>query len=144
MRLAQCHTEEPTNASAPTVYYKPCAKRVISRAKRGNGFATARAFLGGFAAAIQAKIRTDFGSSIRSTGRESGPGGRAAAFIDIYAIRGGRCAVTANGWDGSLPQSPPGDFLMAVDTNMAATRANVFVEQELSHDVRLGLKHKAD
>ncbi len=45
--------------------------------------------------------------------------------------------LAANGWDGSLPQAPPGDFLMAVDTNMGYNKANIFIERALDYTVTL-------
>lgn len=98
-----------------------------------------KAFLGGFAAAIQAKIETDFGSVDPLKLAANLVQAAEQRHLSIYMRDPELGAVlTANGWDGSLPQSPPGDFLMAVDTNMGYNKANVFVERELSYDVRLG------
>jgi len=98
-----------------------------------------KAFLGGFAAALQAKIETDFGSVDPLKLAANLVQAAEQRHLSIYMRDPELGAVlTANGWDGSLPQSPPGDFLMAVDTNMGYNKANVFVERELSYDVRLG------
>lgn len=98
-----------------------------------------KAFLGGFASAIQAKIETDF-SSVNPLKLAANLAEAAEQrHLSIYMRDPELGAVLAtNGWDGSLPQAPPGDFLMAVDTNMGYNKANVFIERELAYDVLLG------
>ena len=98
-----------------------------------------KAFLGGFASAIQAKIETDF-SSVNPLKLAANLAEAAEQrHLSIYMRDPELGAVLAtNGWDGSLSQAPPGDFLMAVDTNMGYNKANVFIERELAYDVLLG------
>lgn len=98
-----------------------------------------KAFLGGFAAAIQAKIETDFSSVDPLKLAANLVQAAEQRHLSIYMRDPELSAVlAANGWDGSLPQAPPGDFLMAVDTNMGYNKANVFIERDLAYDVLLG------
>ena len=104
-----------------------------------------KAFLGGFAAAIQAKIETDFGSIDPLKLAANMVGAAEERHLSIYMRDpelGG--ALAANGWDGSLPAAPPGDFLMVVDTNMGYNKANVFIERELEYNVTLSPQPQAD
>lgn len=98
-----------------------------------------KAFLGGFAAAIQAKIETDFGAIDPVKLASNLIGAADERHLSIY-MRDPQLAQTLakNGWDGSLPQAPPGDFLMAVDTNMGYNKANVYIERDLAYSVILG------
>lgn len=97
-----------------------------------------KAFLGGFAAAIQAKIEMDFGSIDPLKLATNLVGAAEDRHLSIYMRDPQLGAVlAANGWDGSLPQAPPGDFLMAVDTNMGYNKANIFIERALDYTVTL-------
>ncbi|MBP6015967.1 MAG: DUF4012 domain-containing protein [Candidatus Promineofilum sp.] len=98
-----------------------------------------KAFLGGFAAAIQAKIETDFSAVDPLKLAANLVQAAEERHLSIYMRDPELGAIlAANGWDGSLPQAPPGDFLMAVDTNMGYNKANLFVERELAYDVLIG------
>lgn len=98
-----------------------------------------KAFLSGFAAAILAKVEMDFGSIDPVKLAESMTGAIQNRHLSIYMrdaeIAG---ALGATGWDGHLPQSPAGDFWMAVDTNMGYNKANILVERAFTYDVALG------
>jgi len=97
-----------------------------------------KAFLGGFAAAIQAKIEMDLGSIDPLKLATNLAGAAEDRHLSIYMRDPQLGAVlAANGWDGSLPQAPPGDFLMVVDTNMGYNKANIFVERALDYVVTL-------
>ena len=104
-----------------------------------------KAFLGGFAAAIQAKIETDFGSidplklvtNLVSAAEER----HLAIYMRDPELG---AALAANGWDGSLPQAPPGDLLMVVDTNMGYNKANVFIERDLDYRIVLNPQPQAN
>ena len=103
-----------------------------------------KAFLGGFAAAIQAKIETGFGSIDPLKLVTNLVGAAEERHLSIYMRDPKLGAVlAANGWDGSLPQAPPGDFLMAVDTNMGYNKANIFVERALDYEVTLASQPQA-
>lgn len=97
-----------------------------------------KAFLSGFAAAILAKMEMDFGSIDPVKLAENMAGAVQNRHLSIYMrdaeIAG---ALAATGWDGHLPQSPPGDFWMAVDTNMGYNKANILVERAFTYDVAL-------
>lgn len=103
-----------------------------------------KAFLGGFAAAIQAKIETDFGSIDPLKLAANLAGAAEDRHLSIYMRDPQLSAVlTANGWDGSLPQAPPGDFLMVVDTNMGYNKANIFIERALDYAITLAAQPQA-
>ena len=98
-----------------------------------------KAFLGGFAAAILAKVEVDFGSI--EPAKLVGNVAQAAKdrHLSIYVREPELAGALAEiGWDGHLPQSPPGDFWMAVDTNMGYNKSNILVERAFSYDVVLG------
>ncbi len=98
-----------------------------------------KAFLSGFAAAILAKMEMDFGSidPVKLAGNMAGAvqNRHLSIYMRDAEIAG---ALAATGWDGHLPQSPPGDFWMAVDTNMGYNKANILVERAFTYDVALG------
>lgn len=97
-----------------------------------------KAFLGGFAAAIQAKLESDFSSVDPVKMATNLIGAAENRHLSIYMREPQLAGVLhANGWDGSLPQAPPGDFLMVVDTNMGYNKANVFIERALNYEVSL-------
>lgn len=104
-----------------------------------------KAFLGGFAAAIQAKIETDFGSIDPMKLVANMAGAAEERHLSIYMREPALgAALAANGWDGSLPQAPPGDFLMVVDTNMGYNKANVFIERAIDYTVTLSSQPQAE
>jgi len=98
-----------------------------------------KAFLGGFAAAILTKVEMDFGSidPVKMVGNMAGAAEN--RHLSLYMRDPDLAAALAGiGWDGHIPQSPPGDFWMAVDTNMGYNKTNILVERAFSYDVRLG------
>jgi len=46
-------------------------------------------------------------------------------------------AVESVHWDGSVPQSWGGDYLMAVDANMGALKSDFFIKREMTYDIDL-------
>lgn len=97
-----------------------------------------KAFLSGFADAIVAKVEMDFGSI--DPAKLVGNVAQAAEdrHVSIYVRDDNVAGALAEiGWDGHLPQSPPGDFWMAVDTSMGYNKANLFVERAFSYEVDL-------
>ncbi len=103
-----------------------------------------KAFLGGFAAAILLKLESDFGSidpvnlaRVLSAAAES-------RHIQIY-LRDATAAeaLSASGWDGRLPQAPPGDLWMAVDTNVGYNKVNLYIERAFNYEVMLGVAPQA-
>ena len=98
-----------------------------------------KAFLGGFATAIQAKLESDFGSIDPVKLARNMIGAIDDRHLSIYMRDPAVAAALAtNGWDGRLPEAPPGDFWMAVDTNMGFNKVNVLVERSLQYAVTLG------
>lgn len=115
------------------------ARNIQEGQQVGEWVGDRKAFLGGFAAAIRTKIESDF-SAIN-------PVKLARNMVDAVETRhlsitvrdpDASAALAAMGWDGRLPSAPPGDFLMAVDTNMGYNKVNVYVERTLGYDVQLG------
>lgn len=103
-----------------------------------------KAFLGGFAAAIMTKLETDFSSVDPVRLARNMTAAIDARHLTIYMRDPDLAeALAANGWDGRLPQSPPGDFLMAVDTNMGYNKVNLYVERALDYAVTLGAQPEA-
>jgi hypothetical protein len=98
-----------------------------------------KAFLAGFATAIQAKVESDFGAIDPLKLVSNMAGAAEGRHLSIY-LRDpdAAAALTAIGWDGRLPTAPPGDFLMAVDTNVGYNKVNLVVERSLAYDVALG------
>jgi hypothetical protein len=103
-----------------------------------------KAFLGGFAAAILTKLESDFGSvdpvnlaRVLSAAAEN-------RHIQIY-LRDATAAeaLSASGWDGRLPQAPPGDLWVAVDTNVGYNKANLYIERSFSYEITLGVAPQA-
>lgn len=103
-----------------------------------------KAFLGGFATAIQAKLESDFSSIDLVKLARNMMGAIDNRHLSIYMRDPAVAAALAeNGWDGRLPQAPPGDFWMAVDMNMGFNKANVMVERSLQYVVTLGQQPQA-
>ena len=98
-----------------------------------------KAFLGGFAAAIRGKVETEFGSIDLPTLARNMSAAADRRHLSIY-LRDpdAATALAATGWDGRLPTAPPGDFLMAVDTNVGYNKVNLLVERALTYEVDLG------
>lgn len=97
-----------------------------------------KAFLGGFAAAILAKFETNFGS-INPVRLAANLGGAIEQrHLSIYLRDPETAATLAQlNWDGHLPQHPPGDFLMAVDTNMGYNKVGIYMERKTEYSVDL-------
>lgn len=97
-----------------------------------------KAFLGGFATAIQAKLESDFGSiDPVKLARNLADAAEKRHLLIYMRDPELAAALAANGWDGRLPQAPPGDFWMAVDANMGFNKANVLVDRALDYMVSL-------
>jgi hypothetical protein len=103
-----------------------------------------KAFLGGFALAILAKVESDFGAVDPLRLARNLAGAAEGRHLSLY-MRDPELseALAETGWDGRLPAAPPGDLLMAVDSNMGYNKANVFVERSLVYDVSLGEQPEA-
>ena len=103
-----------------------------------------KAFLGGFAAAIQAKVETEFGSIDLPRLARNMAAAADGRHLSIY-LRDPDAAVALaeTGWDGHLPSAPPGDFLMVVDSNMGYNKVNLLVERALTYEVNLGPRPEA-
>lgn len=103
-----------------------------------------KAFLGGFAAAIMTKLETDFGSIDPVRLARNMTAAIETRHLTVFLRDPDlAAALAANGWDGRLPQSLPGDFLMAVDTNMGYNKVNLYVERALGYTVTLGAQPEA-
>lgn len=97
-----------------------------------------KAFLGGFATAIQAKLESDFGSIDPVKLARNLTDAAEKRHLLIYMRDPNLAAALAeNGWDGRLPEAPPGDFWMAVDANMGFNKANILVDRALDYVVSL-------
>jgi len=98
-----------------------------------------KAFLGGFALAIQAKVESDFGSIDPVKLARNMATAAEQRHLSMYVRDPATAeALAATGWDGRLPVAPPGDFLMAVDTNVGYNKVNLLVERTLTYEVNLG------
>jgi hypothetical protein len=103
-----------------------------------------KAFLAGFAAAIMTKLETDFGSVDPVRLARNMAAAIETRHLTLYMRDPDMAAaLAANGWDGRLPQSPPGDFLMVVDTNVGYNKVNLYVERSLDYAVTLGAQPEA-
>lgn len=103
-----------------------------------------KAFLGGFAAAILAKIETDFGSIDPIKLVRNMAGAAENRHLSIYMTDPIVAAALAqNGWDGHIPPANGGDFWMAVDTNMGYNKVNIFIERAFTYEISLGQEPQA-
>ena len=115
------------------------ARNIQEGQQVGEWVADRKAFLGGFAAAIRARIESDFGSIDPVKLARNVVGAVETRHLSIYMRDPDVSAALADmGWDGRLPSAPPGDFLMAVDTNMGYNKVNVYIERTLGYAVQLG------
>lgn len=97
-----------------------------------------KAFLSVFADAIRAKIETDFANIDAVKLARNMTGAAEERHLSIFVRdEAAADALARTGWDGRLPQAPPGDFLMAVDTNLGYNKVNVLVERDLGYHVDL-------
>ena len=103
-----------------------------------------KAFLGGFAAAIRARVESDFGDIDLPKLARNMAAAADGRHLSLY-LRDpdAAAALTETGWDGRLPSAPPGDFLMVVDSNMGYNKVNLLVERALSYEVDLGPQAEA-
>ena len=98
-----------------------------------------KAFLGGFAAAIRGKVETEFGSiDLPKLARNMAAAADHRHMSVYLRDPDAAAALAATGWDGRLPTAPPGDFLMAVDTNVGYNKVNLLIERTLTYEVDLG------
>ena len=98
-----------------------------------------KAFLGGFATAIRAKLEADFGAVDPVKLAQNLAAAADERHLTIYVRDPGAAdALAAAGWDGRLPSAPPGDFWTAVDSNMGYNKVNYYVERAFTYDVALG------
>lgn len=103
-----------------------------------------KAFLGGFAAAILLKLENDSDSidpinlmRVLSAAAES-------RHIQIYMRDAtAAAALSTSRWDGRLPQAPPGDLWMAVDTNVGYNKVNLYIERAFNYEITLGVTPQA-
>jgi len=115
------------------------ARNIQEGQQVGEWVADRKAFLSGFAAAILSKIESDFGAIDPVKLARNMVGAVETRHLSVAMRDPGVSAALADmGWDGRLPSAPPGDFLMAVDTNMGYNKVNVYVERTLGYDVQLG------
>jgi hypothetical protein len=97
-----------------------------------------KAFMEAFSIAIQDKIQNDFGSLNPLTLAQTLYQAIEDRHLQIYGADPEVAAVLdAINWDGRLPQAPPGDFLMVVDTNMGYNKSNVYVRRAANYRVFL-------
>jgi hypothetical protein len=114
------------------------ARNIQEGQEVGDWVGNRKAFLSGFASAILAKFETGV-SSINPVKLAGNLGGAAETrHISIY-LRDPEAAVALakTGWDGALTNHPPGDFLMAVDTNMGYNKVGLFIERSISYEIDL-------
>ncbi len=110
----------------------------------GQWITDRKAFLGGFAAAVQAKLESDLGNVNLPKLARNMAAAADGRHLSIYLRDPDAAAVlTGAGWDGRLPTAPPGDFLMVVDTNMGYNKANLVVERALTYELDLGPQPQA-
>jgi hypothetical protein len=97
-----------------------------------------KAFMEAFSIAIQDKIQNDVGSLNPITLARALHQAIEDRHLQIYMTDPEVATeLDAIGWDGRLPQAPPGDFLMVVDTNMGYNKSNVYVQRSTNYRVFL-------
>jgi hypothetical protein len=115
------------------------ARNIQEGQEVGDWVRNRKAFLGGFASAILAKFETGFGSinPVKLAGNLAGAA--ETRHLSIFARDPAIAAALAEiGWDGALSAHPPGDFLMAVDTNMGYNKVGTFIERSIRYEIDLG------
>jgi len=91
-----------------------------------------------FAAAIQDKIQNDFGSLNPITLVRTLYQAIEERHLQIYMTNPDvAMALDEVEWNGRLPQTPAGDFLMVVDTNMGYNKSNVYIQRTTNYQVFL-------
>ncbi|MFO7663656.1 MAG: DUF4012 domain-containing protein [Chloroflexota bacterium] len=114
------------------------ARNIQEGQEVGEWVSNRKSFLSGFASAILAKFETGV-SSINPVKLAGNLGAAAETrHLSIY-LRDPAAAVALaeTGWDGALTTHPPGDFLMAIDTNMGYNKVNLFIERSISYEINL-------
>lgn len=98
-----------------------------------------KAFLAGFAGAILSKIEGDLGAINPIALAEAMSIALETGSLQLY-IPDDEVApyVERAGWDGRMPQAPPGDFWQVVDTNVSFNKANVYIDRQFDYAIRLG------
>ncbi len=110
----------------------------------GQWITDRKAFLGGFAAAVRARLESDLGSvNLPKLARNMAAAADGRHLSLYLRDPDAAAALAGTGWDGRLPTAPPGDFLMVVDTNMGYNKANLLVERALTYEVNLGAQPQA-
>lgn len=114
------------------------ARNIQEGQEIGEWVTNRKSFLGGFAAAILAKLEGDFRSIdpiylLRKLAQAAD-----TRHVSVYmrdpAIS---AALAETGWDGRLPAHPPGDFLMAVDTNMGFNKTGLLIDRAIDYTIDL-------
>ena len=97
-----------------------------------------KAFIGLFAAAILAKIESNFADVDPVLLSRNMMQAIETKHLQVY-MRDPAISAVLNElhWDGRLPDNPQHDFLMAVDTNVGYTKANALVTRSLAYQVRI-------
>lgn len=113
--------------------------RDIQEGQEVNEWVNSRkSFLDEFATAILTRMETDPGAINPAKLAASLATAAANRHLSIYVRdRETAQALAAIGWDGHLPQSPPGDFWMAVDTNLGYNKVNLLVDRSFIYYVNL-------
>lgn len=120
------------------------ARNIQEGQEVGEWVANRKAFLGGFAAAILTQIESDFGAIDPVKLITNMVGAAESRHLSIYMRDPDvAAALAATGWDGRLPSAPPGDFMMAVDTNVGYNKVNVHIERSYTFNVTLGPEPQA-
>ncbi len=104
----------------------------------GDWVGDRKAFLSGFAGAIRTKLESDFTSVDPVKLARNMLAALDQRHVQVYMLDGGTAqALTDAGWDGRLPEAPPGDFWMVVDTNVGFNKANLFINRAFDYTVDL-------
>jgi len=97
-----------------------------------------KAFIGLFAAAIQAQIEANASQIDPVLLTDNMFQAIEAKHLQIYMRDPALAAILAElGWDGRLPQAPQQDFLMVVENNMGYNKANFVVAKEITYHVQI-------
>jgi len=114
------------------------ARNIREGQEVGDWVRNRKAFLGGFALAILAKLESNFSDVDLVKLARNMASAAEDRHLSLYVRDSGLAgALAETGWDGRLPEAPPGDFVMAVDTNMGYNKANVLVERSLEYAIDL-------
>jgi hypothetical protein len=104
----------------------------------GDWVENRKVFMQAFATAIQDKVQNDFGSLNPITLVRMLHQAIEERHLQIYMTDPDVAATLDKAeWNGRLPQAPPGDFLMVVDTNMGYNKSNVYIQRATNYRVFL-------